>query len=107
MSIISEAYKKIFDKDPEGMEEWKIAEEIINKFDVPKMGKDMAKQVIFQIVNHIDYPNRETTVEIVGRAEGLASELFEELLGDEPNMSELEWLENKYWENKNKGPKII
>lgn len=91
---LSRAYKIIFETEPEpGMENWQIAEKLLDRFSVPKLGEELAKECIFRIVNHVRYPDRETTVRIVGRAEGFASELWDEL-PDEPHMAEIERLEH-------------
>lgn len=93
------AYKIVFGIEPElGMKDWQIAEKLLDRFDVPKLGEELAKECIHRIVNHIPYPNNETTHRIVGRAEGFASELWDEL-SNEPHMAELERLEHF---NKNK-----
>lgn len=90
---LNRAYKIVFGAKPEpGMKNWQVAEKLLDRFDVPKLGEDLAKSCIHRIVNHIEYPDVETTRRIVGRAEGLASELWDEL-PDEPHMAEIERLE--------------
>ncbi len=90
---LSRAYKIIFEVEPGlGMEDWQIAEKLLEHFDVPKLGEELAKECIHKIVNHIKYPDRGMTTRIVGRAEGFASELWDEL-PDEPHMAEIERLE--------------
>lgn len=92
---LGQAYEVIFGFSPsEKIEDWQIAELLINNFNVRLLGEDLAKEVIFQVVNHTFYPDQETTTRIVGRAESLASELFNNI-SDEPHMAELEWLENQ------------
>lgn len=97
-TILREAYKIIFNKDPKGLEDWQVADELLEGFDVPKLGEELAKECIHKIVNYIDYPDRETQIKIVGRAEGLAKELWDEL-PDEPHMNEIRHLE---YSDKNK-----
>lgn len=91
--ILDEACLKIFGKDFD-YDDWHIAELVVENFDVRRLGEDLARQVIFQIVNHVFYPDQEITTRIVGRAEALASELFSSI-SDEPHMAELEWLEHQ------------
>ncbi len=103
-SILKEAYVKIKHVEPDtSLADWELAEAIVNDFNVPVLGEDFSKQVIFTIVNGaIEYPDQETTTRIVGRAEGFASELFEGL-SDEPHMAELEREENKDLYKKDRG----
>lgn len=107
--VLNEAYKKIFGKEPDKMEEWEIARDIMDNWNVPVLGEDMAKEVIFKVVNHVIFPSNEITREVVLRAENYATELFDELRTDEPHMAELERLETEYARRKDelKGPKII
>lgn len=95
MKAIREAYKKLFG-DSSAQEDWEVAKIVLDSFSVPALGEKLAKEALFDIVNHIHFPTEEMTKEIVGRAEGLATELFEELAHtDEPHMAELEYLEYK------------
>lgn len=105
--LLKEAYKKIFKTEPDNLEEWEIARDIINNWNVPVLGEELAKQVIFRIVNHIQYPSKEITGEVVLKAENFATELFGDEVSDEPHMAELERLETRYIETPNKGPKLI
>lgn len=96
MKAIREAYEKLFDKNSAEKEDWEVAKIVLGGFDVPALGEGLAKEVIFDIVNHIHFPTEEMTREIVGRAEALATELFSELAHtNEPHMAELEYLEYK------------
>jgi len=100
--VLNQVYKVVFGFGPEiGIEDWQIAEKLLDHFDVPRLGEKLAKECIYQIVNHICYPDQETGMRIVSRAEGLASELWDNL-SDEPHMAEIERLEFlEYW-TKNK-----
>jgi hypothetical protein len=89
MNAINKAYAIIFGKSPEGLRGWQIAEEVIRSFDVNKLGEELAKEVIYEVVLYVDYPDRETTTRVVGRAEGLAGELWDDLPG-EVHMADLE-----------------
>ncbi len=96
MHPITEAYKKIFGHEPENLKDWEIAEKVVNSFNVPLMGEELAKKVIFDVVNHTSFPNHEKTTEVVGRAERFATELFKEFEGiDQPHMDEIAHLERK------------
>jgi len=80
-----------------------MAELLMDNFNVPELGEDLAKEVIFRVTNHVEYPNSETTQEIVIRAERKATELFDGL-SDEPHMDDIAWEETKYWaEKRNEG----
>lgn len=105
-TILKKAYKIIFETDPTlGMRDWQIAEKILDEFNVPKLG-ELAKECIFRMVNHIVYPDRETTSRIVGRAEGFASEIWDEL-PDEPHMNQIAWLERRFYEKKREQKELI
>jgi hypothetical protein len=93
MNILSNAYMTIFSSKPENMAEWQMAQKLMENFDVQKLGEELAKEVIFEIVNHTSFPNNEITKEIVQRAESFAVELFSELKTNEPHMAEIERLE--------------
>jgi hypothetical protein len=110
--ILNKAYKMIFGKEPENLEEWQIAKEVIDNWNVPLLGEEMAKEVIFMIVNHTNFPSQELTREVVLKAENFAMELFDELKMDEPHMADIERLEFEYNQRKEKKeefklPKII
>jgi hypothetical protein len=91
--VLGRAYMFIFGiRPPSSLPDWLMAEMILNKFDVPKLGEELAKQCIFQIVNHISYPDHATTRLVVGHAENLATELWDEL-PDEPHMAQIAYLE--------------
>ena len=91
--MLGRAHKIVFGIEPEtDAKDWQIAEKLLDHFDIPILGEELAKKCIHRIVNYICYPDREITVRIVGRAEGLASELWDNL-PDEPHMAEIERLE--------------
>ena len=83
------------------MEEVDIARAVLDGFDVGKLGEESAKEALFEIVNWTNFPNNETTQELVGRAEGLISELLG--IEDEPHMDHIAVIEN---ESKNRGEKM-
>src|SRR5216684_3976468 len=89
-ATLAKAYRIITGRSPlPDMADWEIAEVVLQRLDISKTGETLAKECIFRIVNHIDFPSKELTTQIVGRAELFASELWDDL-GDEPHMAELE-----------------
>ena len=100
-SKIVAVYKKLFNKEPEpNAEQWRLAREIIKKWDVPKIGEELALETLFEIINHTHFPDDETTQEIVGRAEELITEFLPELSEHDPHMSVIEFLEGKHYKEK-------
>ena len=100
---LARAYKIIFGHEPTiDLKDWQIAAQILRRWNVPKIGEDLAKECIFIIVNHIEYPSEEMTRVIVGEAEHKGVELFPEIGVRDPSMDVYEWLENRYWESKKK-----
>ena len=50
-SVLTRAYKITFDSDPpEGAVDWQLADALMSNSNVPKLGEDLAKQVIFRAV---------------------------------------------------------
>ena len=94
MNTLTEAYKIIFGKKPENLESWEIARAIMNKFDVPKLGEQLAREVLTEIITNVGFPNSEITHEIVGHAENLLTEFTDEF-GDEPHFAAVEAGENQ------------
>lgn len=100
---LKQAYLLIFGKEPEAsLEDWELAKEVITHWDVPKLGESLAQECIFRIVNHISFPDRRITREIVGEAEEKATELFPELEDRDPHMAVIERLEYEYRMQKEK-----
>ena len=90
-NAINRAYQILLNKLPgQEMADWQIAEAILNEFNVPKLGEELAKKCLISIISDISYPTQAITTHIVGRAENLATELWEDL-SDEPHMAEFEW----------------
>jgi hypothetical protein len=97
-SAANRAFKKIFSKEPEGLEQWELAQQVLKNFNITLIGEELAKDVILETVNSTQYPDRETLHEVVGLAEGFASEIFDEYNkheNAEPHMAELEWIQNQ------------
>ena len=99
-ATLLKAYTIIYDTEPDvHMEEWQIAKFVLEIWDVPKLGEDLAKETLFALINHIYYP-AQVSREIVGEAELKLPELFPEIGEHDPDMHIAEWLENKYLEQK-------
>lgn len=104
-SALREAHKIIFNEEPgETTEEWELAREVLANWNVPKLGEDLAKRCIFEIVNHVEFPEGMTR-EMVGEAEEKGVELFPEIGDRDPHMAIYEWLEYRYWEGQEKEDK--
>lgn len=100
---INEAYKKLFNEEANAsIKDWKIAEKILSRWDVPVLGEDLALETLFEIINHIIYPNIEITRRVVGRAENLISEFLPEFAPDnaDAHMDYMAFAEHKYYEEK-------
>lgn len=70
----------------------------MENFNIPLLGDELAKDVILEAVNSTQYPDKETLHEVVGLAEGFASEIFTEYdkhENAEPHMAELEWIQHQ------------
>lgn len=75
--------------------EWETLHEVVCNLNPRVLGFDFAKWIIWYAVCAYQYPNDETRRMTVGRAEAIASELFEEYgnhANAEPHMSEIEWI---------------
>ena len=94
-TTLKEAYVAIFGRDPPAStEDWQLADTIIENWDVPKIGENSAKQVIFRVVNHTHYPDNSTSQRVLGRALAFATELWNDL-PDEPHVAQIEYKEFK------------
>lgn len=100
---LSEAYFEIHQKEPYNMEEWQIAEQIIEVLDDTNwINQDLAKECIYRIVHILSYPDDETRKKIVLSAEEKARTVFPELANiDEVHMDQIEYIYNK-WKEKQK-----
>jgi hypothetical protein len=104
---LARAYTIIFGTEPAPeLQEWEVAKAVLDKWNVPALGEELAKECIFRIVNNTDFPSQEITAEIVGTAEDKATELFSELEGLDPHMDVIAHLERKYHENKNENSEL-
>lgn len=58
---LSEVYREIYDKNPDKMEEWQIAQSILEVLDNPEwVSEKIAKECLYKIVQVVRYPNDET-----------------------------------------------
>jgi hypothetical protein len=95
--ILLKAYTNIFGTKPDpALKEWELAQAIMTHWNVPALGEDLARECIFRIVNHTEFPSPEITKEVVGLAEDKAPELFPELEGIDPHMDVIAHLERQY-----------
>jgi len=79
MQIINDAYRLLFGCSPSpDLKIWEVAEKVLDHFDGSKTGDDFGRDVLETIITGVVFPNRETTVKIVGRAE----EMLPEFSGD-------------------------
>ena len=98
---IAEAYRKIYGKDPESeTEEWRLASDILDNWNVPALGEDLAKETLFRIINHTPFPSEPLTESVVGVAEEKITELFPEMGESDPHMALIAELERRYWAEK-------
>jgi hypothetical protein len=92
-SAIKEAFRIIYKQEPEGLERWEIAKKVMDKFGDTRLGYDLAREVVLEIINRTEYPNPEIRQELVGHAVNLATEFFPEFnsrANAEPHISEFE-----------------
>ncbi len=87
-ALLTRVYKQLLDREPEGMEDWQLAEAIVQNFNGQLFDEDTWQEVFFLIVNHVRYPDIPTTQRIVGQAEDYYSELMG--IEDEPHMARIE-----------------
>lgn len=95
------AYGKLWPSTDLPIADWLMAEAILERFSVRVLGECLAKECIFRIVNHLEYPSQDVCTRIVLRAEGFASELWDDL-PDEPHMAELERKEYQHFYTKDR-----
>lgn len=98
---IIEAYKKLHeDHEPvEEMDEASLALEVLNSWDASRLGKDLAKETLFRIINHTPFPTGPLNETAKSRAEDNLRELFPELEhGHSKEM--IKDLEEAYWKEK-------
>ena len=96
-ATLREAYKIAFDREPDtDTEDWQLAEAILSRFTVPKLGENLAKRCVLKIINHVAFPDPERTQQVITRAVGFATELWDDL-PSEPSTEDLarkEYLED-------------
>ena len=79
----------------ENSEDWKKAKFILDNFNVPKLGEKFARNILFDVVIHVHFPDVQTTTHYVGQAEGLLGELLDVDADRELHMAEIEVLANE------------
>lgn len=100
---LGQAYFLIYNKEPEKMEDWEIAQNIVEVLDDSQwVSSDLAKECIYRIVHLLSYPNDETKKKIILMAEEKSKGVFPELSNiDEVHMDQIEYAYNE-WKEKNK-----
>lgn len=95
---LAQAYLEIHNKEPEGLEDWQIAERIVEVLDDPNwISPDLAKECVYRIVHLVSYPDDKTRIKIVLMAEEKARNVFPELSNiDEVHMDQIEYVYNKW-----------
>lgn len=95
-----QAYRLIHEKEPEGLEDWQIAQSIVEILDDSNwISSDLAKECVYRIVHSISYPDNETKMNIVLMAEEKARNVFPELsMVDEVHMDQIEYVYRKWKE---------
>lgn len=106
-TILAQAYQVLNNqKSGPEMENWQAAADILEHWDVPKLGEELAREVIFQIVLDTQFPDRdgnmETTKKFVHDAEHKGIELFPEIGDRDPSHDLYAVLRQKYLDEKNK-----
>lgn len=87
------AYITLVGSPPDAsLEKWRIAEAIVRHWDFQKLDEELAKKLVFAIVNHTTYPNSEAGKAVVRGALNIAREIWVEL-PDEPHVNQIEHLE--------------
>ena len=75
---IIKAYEVLFGKPPSRLSLWQVAKAVIENFDGGKLGEVLGRDALEHIVLYVDFPDRPTTTEVVGRAEDLLPEVSTE-----------------------------
>lgn len=104
---LENAYLKIHEKEPLGLQDWEIAKQIVEVLDDPNwIDPDLAKECLYRIVHEISYPNEETKKSVISMAEEKARSIFLELSEvDEVHMDQIEYVYNKWkQERQNQSP---
>jgi len=99
-----QAYLLIHGKSPQNLEDWQIAQRIVEVLDDPNwISPDLAKECVYRIIHTISYPDIETSKNIILMAEEKAKGVFPELSKiDEVHMDQVEYVYNKWKEKQTK-----
>ncbi len=102
-NYLTKVYKLVHNKEPIGLENWQIAEKVIEVLDNQNwVPNDMAKECIFEIVHgEVEYPDDDTKQRIILAAEDSAPSIFPELahITGGVHMDQIEYLYYK-WKKK-------
>jgi hypothetical protein len=93
-----QAYLLIHGESPQNLEEWQIAQKIVEVLDDQNwISSDLAKECVYRIIHIISYPDIETSKNIILMAEEKAKGVFPELSKvDEVHMDQVEYVYNKW-----------
>ena len=75
---IVEAYKKLHDdQEPsDDMEEWVLASEVLDNWDVSKLGEELAKETLFKIRKNTPFPTAPISKSVEVRVKEKIMELY-------------------------------
>ena len=83
--FVQSAYIAIFGTSPDpDAPEWKVAKDVSEHWNVPRMGEELAKRCILRIANHITFPVIEMTPQFSDGIGGRFRELFPVEVGGRP-----------------------
>jgi len=97
-NVLGRAYFQVHNEYPWGLEQWQMAERIVEVLDDPTwIPKDLARECVQLIVNMIMYPDRATRERIVYAAEEASRKVFPELVGiDEVHMDQVQYVYDRW-----------
>ena len=100
--ILIEAYKKLHGgEEPMETEEYHVASKILDEWNVPKLGEDLAKETLFSILKYTPFPSPALSDSIQGRAEEKIMELYHHSFEHGDDVKEvIKELEEAYWKEK-------
>ena len=106
---IVEAYKKLHDgQEPlADTEEWTLASEVLDNWDVSILGEEFAKETLFSILKHTPFPSPALSDSIQVRAEEKIMELYHHSFEHGDDVKEvIKELEEAYWKDKAEKEKV-
>lgn len=75
---------------------WQKTELVLEKFDVPRLGEELAAKVLCEIITTVHFPNDAISYRNVLRAESLLAEVLDINPDHEIHMDEVEIIENQF-----------